>query len=89
MSETLSRADKTQTAVIYELVLGEDRETLERLEVTILCAMRDRGAGVGPQSGEGALSQQEHVAFQLHYTFRDHGEVERFDVPRDVVKLLR
>ena len=75
--------------MIYDLVLGEDRETLESLEVTILCAMRDRGAGVGPQAGAGALSQQDHVAFKLRYTFRDHGEVDAFDVPRDVVKLLR
>jgi hypothetical protein len=85
----LSRADKTQTEITYDLVLDAQNQTLESLEVTILCAMRDRGAGVAAQSAPGALSSVEHVAFKLRYEFSRQNAVDRFQVPAEAAKLLR
>ena len=36
MSETLSRADRTQTQVLYELLLDENNEQVEEIKVTVL-----------------------------------------------------
>lgn len=84
----MSRADKTQTRITYDLYLDEENERLERLVVTVLCAMRGDDS-VAPQRSPGALSSERHVAFTFDYRFRDRDAVDRFPVPRDAARLLR
>jgi hypothetical protein len=83
----LSRADKTQTQITYDILLDEKNETIELLQVTVLCATRADDGRAEPL--ETALTTQPHVAFTTRYTFSRQGEVERFEVPAEAAKLLR
>jgi hypothetical protein len=83
----LSRADKTQTQITYDLYFDETNTTLRRLDVTVLCASRTEGNG--PQTAPGALTTQSHVAFFNRYRFSREEQVERFDIPADAASLLR
>lgn len=83
----MSRADKTQTQITYDLYLDETNTALRRLDVTVLCASRSEGCG--PQGSPDALTTQSHVAFFSRYRFSREEQVERFDVPADAAGLLR
>jgi hypothetical protein len=72
----LSRADKTQTSITYDLILDESRERLQTLEVRVRCAM----------SGAGG---DRHVAYKLVYEVSRQGDVDRFPVPDAAAQLLR
>ena len=83
----MSRADKTQTQITYDIIFDERNERIREMVVVVLCATRsDDGT---PEPIETALTTQPHVAFTTRYRFSREGEVERFDVPADAAKLLR
>lgn len=84
----MSRADKTQTRIVYDLHFDERNERLRELVVTVLCASRS-GDGCGPEFDPDALTTKPHVAFFTRYRFAREDEVERFDVPADAAKQLR
>lgn len=86
MSETLSRADKTQTKITWDLILDEQNERLVELRVTVLCAMRQEG---GPAGGPHAFTTEEHVAFLTSYRIGERGTLPRPNVPAEAEKLLR
>ncbi len=69
---------------MYDVYLDEDNERVLELRMTVLCATQG-----GPASLREALTSREHVAFETVYRFSDQDEVEAFDVPREVVRLLR
>lgn len=85
----MSRADKAQTQITYDLFFDERNERLRELLVTVLCASRTGdevpGAGVDPT----ALTTRPHVAFFTRYRFSREDQVERFDVPAEAAKQLR
>lgn len=82
----MSRADKTQTQITYDLYLDEKNERLRELVVTVLCATRKDDGSLQPDADAFTKS---HVAFFTRYRFSKEDQVERFDVPADAAKLLR
>ncbi|MBX3470978.1 MAG: hypothetical protein KF878_29270 [Planctomycetes bacterium] len=82
----MSRADKTQTAIVYDLLLDERNERVRELHVTVLCASR---TDQGPVTGADALTTRPHVAFFTRYRFSREDQVERFEVPAEAAKLCR
>lgn len=82
----MSRADKTQTRISYDLILDERNERLVELRVTVLCAMRQER---GPAGSPHAFSTDEHVAFLTTYKLSGHGEVGKLELPAEAGKLLR
>ncbi len=86
----MSRADKTQTQITYDLMLDATNQTIQEIRFTVLCAARPVGAGVAPAPNAGAFTTQEHVAFVSTYRFTGQGaDVVRFEIPADAQKLLR
>lgn len=81
----MSRADKTLTAITWELTLDETDSRLRELKMTVLCASRPESeaqAQLGP-------FVRKHVAFVLSYRFSRHGELSPLAPPAEVAKILR
>lgn len=85
----MSRADKTQTQITYDLFFDDRNEKLRELVVTVLCASRTGDEVGGTAVDPTALTTQPHVAFFTRYRFSREDQVERFDVPADAAKQLR
>jgi hypothetical protein len=87
----LSRADKTQTQITYDLFFDDRNEKLRELVVTVLCASRtgDEVPSNGNTVDPTAFTTQPHVAFFTRYRFSREDAVDRFDVPADAAKQLR
>lgn len=83
----MSRADKTQTQITYELTLNDDNTKLIELKVTTLCAQRTSNNGFN--SKKTALTTARHVAFIAVYKFSAHDAVEGFRVPSGAARLLK
>lgn len=85
MSESLSRADKTLTKIIYEVTLDETNSRVEQLVVTTLCAQKQSG----PVDLSAAFTTTPHIAFVATYRFSQRDEIEPFRVPGEAVQLLK
>ena len=81
----MSRADKKNTRITYELRLDEKNERIEELIVTVLTAKKSTTR----VNGGNPFTDEEHVAFITHYRFTARDEVERFAIPPAVVPFLR
>lgn len=81
----MSRADKTQTAITYELLLDDQDTQLREMKMTVLCAMKPEGAGaakLGPYV-------RRHVAFMLAWKFSGQDQGQKLTPPQETLKLLR
>lgn len=81
----MSRADKTQSAITYELLLDDNDAQLKSLKMTVLCASRPDN----PEAAKLGPYVRKHVAFMLEYRFNRHDQLEPLQPPADVQKLLR
>ena len=85
----MSRLDKTQTRLRYDLYLSEDRARIERVQLLTLAAAKPEGQAGRSRPSPTAFSSDEHVAFRFDYTFTDQDAVDPFPVPAEAAKLLR
>ena len=79
----MSRVDKTRTTAIYEIEY--DRNTLlpTRISMLVLAGRQ------GEESKDPEFGDVEHVVFCATYQLFAFGEVEPFDIPMEVRRILR
>lgn len=73
--------DKSISRCFYEISYDPATFLPTKVRMVVLAGLKG--------SPDKTLEKDQHVAFTFDYSFSRYGEVERFEVPREVAKMIR
>lgn len=73
--------EKSISRCLYEIEFDEKTNLPKSMRMVVL-------AGVKNAKNDPKLEKGEHVAFTFDYEFSNFGGVEKFQIPREVAKLI-
>lgn len=74
--------EKSISRCLYEIAFDEETHLPKSMRMLVL-------TGIKNAKNDPKLEKGEHIAFDFTYHFDNYGKVKPFEIPSDVVKLIR